>query len=234
MRIYLAGKIGLEDWRHRIVRGLTEKLEEGVTGELPVLTSSILDLHDYTGPYFQRTEDRGMDIISMPSDVHERCYRAIDRSDVVYAWIDDPTCYATLTEIGYARARNKYIAISHPPWFDRREFWFVDHSANEVTETRRADLGLVAVLIRALRSGLVPNFGTELDRLQMNLKALQRHDPYDDEVRAARAARGQHIGHSSSRLPMNPTSVFPPERVTNKDLKTIKEEKDDDATESTD
>lgn len=65
MKIYLAGKIGKYDWRHRIVTGLSDidptETEEGRNNDLsytvlpsawPVTARAIFGTHDYTGPYF--------------------------------------------------------------------------------------------------------------------------------------------------------------------------------------
>lgn len=64
MKLYLAGKIGKYDWRHRIVTGLasisaaeTEEGSDGAKysvfpGAWPITPRAIFGTHDYTGPYF--------------------------------------------------------------------------------------------------------------------------------------------------------------------------------------
>ncbi len=41
-----------------------------------------------------------------------RCQEAIKHSDLIFAWIDDPTCYGTIAEIGYAKALGKIVWIA--------------------------------------------------------------------------------------------------------------------------
>lgn len=72
MNIYLAGKIGKNDWRHTIVDGLggeCEKVEELAWSDaeqshgyaafcLPrTISKSIFGVHDYAGPYFVRLDE---------------------------------------------------------------------------------------------------------------------------------------------------------------------------------
>lgn len=50
------------------------------------------------------------------------CLDAIRRADLLIAWIDDPTCYGTIAEIGYARAYGVPVWIHGPePYAD---LWF--------------------------------------------------------------------------------------------------------------
>lgn len=136
--IYLAGKITKGDWRQDAVTGLLEAWGgnswEGRPWNVrdtrwPVVPGGVLDTFDYTGPYFVYTcshtaggcdqdEHRGGsfcegDIGHRMSTVN-RCMDAIDRSDVIFAWLDDKTAYGTLTEIGYAKGRGKRIVVASP------------------------------------------------------------------------------------------------------------------------
>jgi hypothetical protein len=52
----------------------------------------------------------------------------IDRADFFFAWIDDLTCYGTLAEIGYARAKYVFVAIGGPTLFD--DLWFAYQMAD--------------------------------------------------------------------------------------------------------
>lgn len=79
MKIYLAGKIGSNDWRHSIVLGLRNAIEasayspgghgEGygiLPNEWPILKGAVLGQHDYVGPFFMPsvTSD-GFDDVSL-------------------------------------------------------------------------------------------------------------------------------------------------------------------------
>lgn len=119
----------------------------------PVSRGAIFGVHDYTGPYFQRCdhgcfhgedshgtaaqspdydEDAGGSRhgdIPLAGRVVSLCLEAIDHSDLIFAWIEDPTCYGTLFEIGYATAMGKQVWLAFPgPGF--RDFWFLMSSAH--------------------------------------------------------------------------------------------------------
>ncbi|UPZ27689.1 DUF559 domain-containing protein [Streptomyces sp. LRE541] len=134
--IYLAGKIGPNDWREDIVPGIQDAWgghyghawrEDGI--DWPVLPNGALSLFDYTGPYFVDTCSHSADGCGQSEhragsecdgDYGERdatlrrCLRSIDRSDVVFAWLQDLTAYGTLTEIGYAKGRGKNVIVASP------------------------------------------------------------------------------------------------------------------------
>ncbi|THC47126.1 DUF559 domain-containing protein [Streptomyces sp. A1499] len=136
--IYLAGKIGPDDWRQDVVPGLQAAWGDHDWGspdwsvadvEWPVIHEGVLNTFNYTGPYFVETcshSDTGC-----PQGEHrtwsmcegeigeraitlKRCLSAIDRSDVVFAWLDDLTAHGTLTEIGYAKGRGKVVVVASP------------------------------------------------------------------------------------------------------------------------
>lgn len=66
--------------------------------------------------------------IGVKDIVHEFCLRAIDRADVVFAWVDSIDCYGTIVEIGYAKAKGKRIWVAGPRRF--RDMWFVYQTAD--------------------------------------------------------------------------------------------------------
>jgi hypothetical protein len=113
---------------------------------------SIHGVHTYTGPYFLRCDHgcyhgenehgSGIEsygcgcgsstfasdhkaIASLPrrrEHIVHLCLSAIDTSDVVFAWIENTTCYGTLAEIGYAHGAGKTIWIAGPSHFP--DLWF--------------------------------------------------------------------------------------------------------------
>jgi very-short-patch-repair endonuclease len=157
MIIYLAGKIGKNDWRHSTVDGLSDtckKFYDNPEMEWPILEQSIENDHSYSGPYFISCseacyghgtgwahgpgthgydanpgtgdyidiDDCGIECeykryMKEQSDrkalVSKRCMEAIERSDIVFAWIDDLTAFGTIFELGYATAKHipVYLAM---------------------------------------------------------------------------------------------------------------------------
>lgn len=143
-RIYLAGKIGWNDWRWELVRGL-----EGFSGDeliavrgFPILSRAVLGRYDYVGPFFMAGEHSGVvgahgmvdDTGGHGSgiaqeDVTRACLAAVDKCDLLFAWLDCADLHGTLIELGYALGTGKIVAIGYPPrrhddgdW--REELWF--------------------------------------------------------------------------------------------------------------
>jgi hypothetical protein len=181
MRVYLAGKVSHNCWRHRAVPELYGALGElnqwlcptaladadlarisrGL--EFPVLEGAVFDHHDYVGPYFLGC-DHGCwlsDHFHRPRHglsglrreaIRSACLAAVNRADLVFAWVDREDCYGTLVELGYARCAMKKVAVAGP----RRlpELWFAESLAN-LTDFDHADPveALAAVPDRLDRGG---------------------------------------------------------------------------------
>ena len=141
MNIYLAGKIGYKDWRHAIVDGLADANQDFDTDDYiedwHVMNGVIYGEHNYTGPFFisrghgesHGENTHGCDLFGHCIDSHggnqktavpRLCKTAIDRSDVVFCWMDDLTAYGSIFELGYAMGKGKqiYLAIKHDPESD--------------------------------------------------------------------------------------------------------------------
>jgi hypothetical protein len=144
MKIYLAGKIAKGDWRHDVVAGLrhANSYFDAGTDEWPILENAILRRHDYTGPFFVGCDHgcyHGKDTHGYKGGccgpecddvkVSRLCRKALDVSDVVFAWIDAPDAYGTIFEIGYAIAKgtNVYLGISSA-LKNRSDLWFIAES----------------------------------------------------------------------------------------------------------
>ncbi|MER5424086.1 DUF559 domain-containing protein [Streptosporangium roseum] len=184
--IYLAGKIGKNDWRATATNGYRspdigdaydDLLAGRRPGPWPILTKAVLGVFDYAGPYFVACDhgcahsptpvcscSRGCSgrncddsqwvtthgtiggcivmAASLPtwlpaasaSDgartyAHEECLAAIQRADIVFAWLDDLTAYGTLVEIGYARALGKKLIVATNG--EHEELWFAKWSATK-------------------------------------------------------------------------------------------------------
>jgi hypothetical protein len=145
MKIYLAGKIARNDWRHSIVDGLGEV--SAYNDEWPVLKESIFATHDYVGPFFlsfghgeshcnyrHACTDRkhGWD---GEQGTHDACIEAIKCCDVLFAFIESDNCYGTIFEIGYAASLGKRVYIAFSDGIrknERRDMWLMCYSASDV------------------------------------------------------------------------------------------------------
>ena len=153
MNIYLAGKVGYKDWRHAIVGGLENANQDFNTDDYiedwHVMNGAIYGEHNYTGPFFIRGHSthgdntHGCDLYGHNIEDHggnqrnavpRLCRTAIDRSDVVFCWMDDLTAYGSIFELGYAMGKGKqiFLAIKYnweplemqeSRWFD--DIWFL-------------------------------------------------------------------------------------------------------------
>jgi len=65
--------------------------------------------------------------------VYDICTRQINNSNVVFAYIDENTCYGTLWEIGYAKAKGKHIDIVFDNEKLMSNMWFICQAADTVT-----------------------------------------------------------------------------------------------------
>lgn len=160
--IYLAGKITAHGWRDHIVnRCWVEENDLGDDGSginfadthpvpMPAAwTLRISEHYDITGPFFVRCDHscthgqsthatvggcvqdhRGV----MRDEVRRLCLDAIERSDVVFAWLDDATAYGTIAEIAWAHRAEKHIVLAVPPCPTKNVYgWdFAGHSG-EIT-----------------------------------------------------------------------------------------------------
>jgi len=155
--VYLAGKITGDNWRDKIVENLSvvrlgsfEDVED-FGHKWPVHHGGIV-LNDgrnldYAGPYrvtesghsngwakhaFGQDHDPASlyNAVTSP-EVPRFCCESIDRSDLIFAWVDSLDCYGTLVEVGYAAASGKLILVAGPRFFP--ELWFIYSLASRVT-----------------------------------------------------------------------------------------------------
>jgi hypothetical protein len=141
-RLYFAGKIEKYGWRRDIIgnyynTGLDLLEDEetnwsnsgGKSAEWKVLHSVINDIHAYVGPYFlgcdhgcSHGSNKHGNAACGEQDAKNRnaiinaCKRAIECSNIVFAWVDNKTCYGTLWELGYATALGKETYIAYPEY----------------------------------------------------------------------------------------------------------------------
>lgn len=150
MKFYLAGKMAGAKWREDFPDA--DVFEFVLSDGFPVTPLGIGN-HEMVGPSFlecghgstcNRWEnDHGAALDSggcasgefSREEILSFCLDAIRRCDVFFAWLDDLTCYGTLTEIGFARGLGKPIWIAGPPEFvsNDREY-YGGHGATVTTD----------------------------------------------------------------------------------------------------
>lgn len=152
--VYLAGKIEFEDWRGAFIDYRSASLWESDVDPVDWFISRRVVINEsatMTGPFFISCDHGcyhgegthgvqcewnciGANRMLTRIDVEYISRKQIDAADVVLAYINDRTCYGTLAEIGYARARNKYIIVVYDSGELLDEMWFVGEMANRVYE----------------------------------------------------------------------------------------------------
>lgn len=180
LRIYLAGKISEVDWRHHVVDDLGEHIRNWKAGTWwPTVPNAIFGKHGYTGPYYRKVEKNVKEEYCLKP--HRLCLNAIKNSTMVFAWIDDPTCYATLFELGYAVALGIHTVVAYPKEFDKSELWFTTCCATDIIEAGNPLVALQAAILRypQRRTTLVPDdTPTPHDvEYQVNVKDMIWGDP---------------------------------------------------------
>ena len=87
-------------------------------------------LYDKKSHYINTKDPK---VKSIRQSVVKQCLNAIDRCDLMFAWIQDSNCYGTLVEIGYAIGKGKAVIVATND--DRLlygELWFAFESSLRV------------------------------------------------------------------------------------------------------
>jgi hypothetical protein len=79
-------------------------------------------------------------------DVSFAAYIQISRADILFAWIDDLTCYGSLVEIGIAHALGKTFWIAFPQELNRRNLWFAESLADRSVVAEEAETAFKSLL----------------------------------------------------------------------------------------
>lgn len=139
--IYLAGKIGMNDWRNRfyscryityndgkfIAEGGTIKPSDHITITGPFFISCDHGCYHGEGQHGVGAENGGCEgDLFTRDEVLEICKSQINRAEIVFAYIDCRDCYGTIAEIGYAHATDKDIIIFFANAELKEEMWFID------------------------------------------------------------------------------------------------------------
>jgi hypothetical protein len=156
-KVYLAGKISSKGWREELIpirnnfsgnekskirNGYTLKYNDEITIVGPFFLSC--DHSCYHGDnshgvglnnYYEDNDGTPYDCYGYTTDlftekeVYNICIEQIKKSDIVFAYIDDLTCFGTLFELGYAASIGKDIIILYDYKFPSNDMWFINRAA---------------------------------------------------------------------------------------------------------
>ncbi len=140
--VYLAGTCEPKEfsqrknWRFELTEGFFVGHKAKVSTREQVVRLSSGKTIAYSGPHIQYdhgcyiTEDHGIGYRSR-QEVYDSSINGIEKSDLVFAWIDREDCYGTICEIGYAVAAGTTVAIAGPEHFE--QLWFTYGMARATT-----------------------------------------------------------------------------------------------------
>ena len=133
-RVYFAGKIAKGDWRTAVAPDLRSLMPNcrGVGEPVAAFPDGLLACDGrliYTGPFFVG-DDHGCGhgdgshglgahgpacfTGATRAEVVRLCRHWLERSDLVFAWVDTDDCFGTVAEIGYAVALGKPVYLYGP------------------------------------------------------------------------------------------------------------------------
>lgn len=142
--IYLAGKIGKNDWRHKLVPGLR--------GHSWALGSIATRDFTYAGPFFQSCDHGCLhgpgthgvgagvgtcteEITHSPADIIQLNDLALCSADLVFVYITATDCHGTMVEIGRASTQIfTRIVVAFAPGIDTKDYWYSTARAAAVHE----------------------------------------------------------------------------------------------------
>lgn len=163
IKIYLAGKIEKNCWRHRLVPGLRHH----TYSDGPITC----DCFTYVGPFFSGCDHgcfHGLNTLGEATPVNSLCvgegltgkqviqrsFRCIDASDVVIAYINARDCYGTIAEIQRAVDHGKEVIIAFAPGLASdtyNDFWFAALQCHRVEY--EVDQSKLEILFRSILGG---------------------------------------------------------------------------------
>ena len=142
-KIYLAGKIRANCWRHRLV----PNLRDSTWGDAPLYCDTYL----YVGPFFVGCDHRCYhgesthgnynkydlcrQLGTTRREIRHRCLAAVEECDIFVAYIDSHDCYGTIAEIQHALDISKLVVIAFAPGIatvDKNDYWFTSCSEHRV------------------------------------------------------------------------------------------------------
>jgi hypothetical protein len=140
-KIYLAGKIHNQGWRHKIVSGLD--LQDWDKGEL------IQNDFIYVGPFFVNcnhgcysaesshlsTTGCSPDRDLSRKETAQLCREAVQKADLVFCYIESKDCYGTISEIELAHTLGIKVVIAFAPGVaspQNNDMWFPCDPAHKI------------------------------------------------------------------------------------------------------
>ena len=151
LKVYLAGEIKENGWRQCIINmrddspAKMDASRQNFKGREIMYSQNVA----ITGPFFiscdhgcyhgERNHGVGLEHKACAensklsrTDVFEICREQIRNADIVFAYINDGTCFGTLFELGYACACGKKIAILFDSDKRFKDMWFIAEGADAV------------------------------------------------------------------------------------------------------
>lgn len=151
LNVYLAGKISNRDWRQQIVDIRNNQNLSGDNYSVNKIKNVKIKYKDniyITGPFFLSCDHscyHGENCHGLGANKHYGCYgettltekqvndicmSQIRKSDVLFAYINDNTCYGTLYEIGYAIAYGLKVILLFESGKLMKDMWFITKNAH--------------------------------------------------------------------------------------------------------
>lgn len=144
IKVYLAGKITPNGWRQSIF-DMRNSFSDYEYSNRPAMVNTEFKYNEninITGPWFLSCDhscyhgerNHGVGIHSNCSgcgapftgkEVTEICRYQICEADILFAYINDDTCYGTLAEIGYAKGKGKKIVTIFDCEARKKNMWFI-------------------------------------------------------------------------------------------------------------
>jgi len=153
LKVYLAGKIGHNDWRSQVTAGVKANMEDEALNPAIAFAVPYATLNGYawTGPYAIACDHgcahgpstHGAAITVCATEhyttlrarrdlVHRLNISRLERATGVFAYIDELDCFGTLAEIGHAYGKGIPVGLCYGPRItvhERDNLWFVERYA---------------------------------------------------------------------------------------------------------
>lgn len=176
--VYLAGKIEPNGWRQKLIDIRNNFFGEEKDKIRNGITIKYNDHINITGPFFLSCDhscyhgnnSHGVGLSSYndcyglsdhftEDEVKHICLEQIKKSDVIFAYINDDTCYGTLYELGFAAALNKPILLLFDSNKRRKNMWFIANGAK-------------MVMVQDKYTGIKENFDDMIEYYEKNDRIL--------------------------------------------------------------